>query len=114
LDPTINVLANPPGGGKVLLAGEHGLAPLAGPQPLGDAVDEQIDDGVAREIAFAEVLDSAHSRSVISLTAARDKSRLPVSSVNASSMSHVDRPRVKLGRQPLEFPRAPVQRCPHN
>jgi hypothetical protein len=35
---------------------------------------------------------SAHSRSAISLTAARYRSLRPVSSVNASSMSHVDKP----------------------
>jgi hypothetical protein len=36
---------------------------------------------------------SAHSRSVISLTAARLTKRRPASSVNASSMSRVDSPR---------------------
>ena len=35
---------------------EDGFPPLARPQPLGDAVDEQIDDGVLGEIALAEVL----------------------------------------------------------
>jgi len=44
-----SVLANPPGC-------EHGLTPLAGPQPLSDAVDEQVDDGGLGKIAFAEVL----------------------------------------------------------
>jgi len=37
----------------------------------------------------------AHSRSVISLTAARDSSLRPVSSANASSMPRVDRPRAQ-------------------
>ena len=70
LEPAINansdfasVLANPPGR-------EHGLPPLARPQPLGDAVDEQVDDGVLGKIALAEVLifgpqplgDLAHRR----------------------------------------------------
>jgi hypothetical protein len=31
-------------------------SPLTRPQPLGDAVDEQIDDGVLGKIAFAEAL----------------------------------------------------------
>ena len=35
---------------------EDGFPPLARPQPLGNAVDEQIDDGVHGEIALAEVL----------------------------------------------------------
>src|ERR1700722_12794666 len=43
---------------------------------------------------------SVHSFSVISLTAARDRSRPPVSSVNASSMSRVDRPRASRRRSP--------------
>ena len=40
------------------------------------------------------------SFSVISLTAARDRSRLPVSSVNVSSMSRVDRPGARKVRPP--------------
>ena len=38
---------------------------------------------------------SAHRRSLIPLAAARDRSRLPVSSVNASSMARLDRPRAE-------------------
>jgi hypothetical protein len=36
--------------------GEHRLARLAGPQPLGDAVDEQIDDVVLGQVAAGERL----------------------------------------------------------
>src|SRR6185312_15146753 len=43
------VLADAPGG-------QHSFATLARSQPLGDAVDEQVDDGVLGEIALAEVL----------------------------------------------------------
>ena len=58
-----SVLADAPGG-------EHCLAPLTRPKPLGDAVDEQVDDGVLGKIALAEVLvfgpqalgDLAHRR----------------------------------------------------
>ena len=73
---------------------EDGFPPLARPQPyLGDAVDEQIDDGVLGEIALAEVLVLGPKLLGDLLTAARDRSRLPLSSVNVSSMSRVDRPR---------------------
>ncbi len=57
-----SVFADPPGG-------EHRLAPPTRPQPLGDAVDEQLDDGVLGKIVLAEVLLFAHRRSVTSLTA---------------------------------------------
>ena len=58
-----SVLADAPGG-------QHRLAPLTWPKPLGDAVDEQVDDGVLGKIALAEVLifgpqplgDLAHRR----------------------------------------------------
>ena len=82
----MSVLADPP-------SCEDGFPPLARPQLLGDAVDEQIDDGVLGEIALAEVLVLGPKLRQIFTTAARDRSRLPVSSVNVSSMSRVDRPR---------------------
>ena len=47
----------------------------------------------SRRFGGSKQLPMAGSFSVISLTADRDRSRLPVSSVNASSMSRVDRPR---------------------
>ena len=57
---------------------------------------------------------SAHSFSVISLTAARDRSRRPVLSVKASSMSaRRQAPRVEFDRKPLEFPRASRKCRPH-
>jgi hypothetical protein len=56
------ILADPPGG-------QHSLPPLTRPQTLGDAVDEQVGDGMLGEIALAEVFYSAQSFSVISLTA---------------------------------------------
>ena len=65
------VLADAPGG-------QHRLAPLARTEPLGDAVDEQVDDRVLGKIALEKASYSAHSRSVISLTAARDRSLRPV------------------------------------
>jgi hypothetical protein len=62
--------------------GQNRFATLARPQPLGNAVDEQIDDGVFGEDTLAQVSSSANSRSVISLTAARDWSGLSVTLVN--------------------------------
>ena len=44
--------------------------PQTWPQPLGDAVDEEIDDVVLGQIAARDPSYSVHSRSVISLTAA--------------------------------------------
>ena len=80
------VLADAPGG-------DHRLARLAGAQPLGDAVDIEVDDRVLRQVALRERLvfrpqplaDLAHRR-------ARQQPAAG-SSLKASSMSRVDSPR---------------------
>ena len=38
--------------------GEHRLAPLPGPKPLGNAVDERIDDRLLRQIPLTRPCDS--------------------------------------------------------
>src|SRR6266545_7961112 len=62
-------------------------------QPLGEAVDEQIDHRKLGQIAAGNASYSAHSRSVISLTAVRFNSDRPRSSANSASISRVDSPR---------------------
>ena len=69
---------------------EHSLPFLSRTEAFGNAVNIEIGDRVLREIALGKGLVSAHSRSVISLTAARDKSLRPRTSVKPSSMSRVD------------------------
>jgi hypothetical protein len=102
-----SVLANPP-------RGQYRLAPLARPKPLGDAVDEQVDDGVLRKIAFAEILvfgpqpfgDLAHRRS-------RQKPSARLVGERILDIARRQTARVDLHRQPLEFPRASRQRRAH-
>jgi hypothetical protein len=101
-----SVLADAPGG-------QNRLTPLARPQPLGDAVDEQIDDGVLGEIALAEILvfdpqplgDLAHRRP-------RQKPLARLVGEGVLDVARRQAPRVKLDRQTLEFPRAPRKRRP--
>src|SRR5215831_8980261 len=77
---------DPPGG-------DHWLARAAGPQPLGNAVNKQVDDVELRQIAAREGLiflpqplrDLAYRRAAHQTP--------PSASVNAASMSRVDSPR---------------------
>jgi len=102
-----SVLADSPGG-------QNRFAPRARPQPLGDAVDEQIGDGVLGEAAFAEVLvlgpqllgDPAHRR-------ARQKPPAGLVGERVLDVARRQAARVKFDRQSLEFPRAPRKRSPH-
>ena len=102
-----SVLADAPGG-------QNRLAPLARPKPLGDAVDEQVDDGVLGKIALAEVLvlgpqrlgDLAHRRP-------RQKPSAGLVGERVLDVARRQAPRVELDRQPLEFPWPPRKRRPH-
>ncbi len=101
------VLADPPGG-------QNRFSPLARTQPLGDAVDKQVGHRVFGEIALAEVFvlgpqllgDLAHRR---------PRQKPPAGLVGKRVLDVAGRqaPRVKLDRQPLEFPRASRKRRPH-
>src|SRR6516165_2611266 len=62
-------------------------------QPLGEAVDEQIDHLELGQIGLANASYSAHSRCVISLTAVPLNGDRPRSSANSASISRVDSPR---------------------
>src|SRR5437660_11683703 len=62
-------------------------------QALGDPVDEQVDDVELGQVALANASYSAHSRSVISLTAVWLNRLRPSVSANSTSMSRVDSPR---------------------
>jgi hypothetical protein len=55
----------------VVLADERHLPRPAGAQPLGDTVDEEIDNAVLARVAPREASYPSQSRSVTSLTAAR-------------------------------------------
>ncbi len=78
------VLADPPGG-------QNRFSPLARPQPLGDAVDEQVGNRVLGEIAaVSEITEKLWAEYEDFCKPARDRSRRTVSSVKASSMSRVD------------------------
>jgi hypothetical protein len=115
LEPAINpsrtlrpILANAPGR-------QHRLAPLAWPKkPLGDPVDEQVDDGVLRKIAFAEILvfgpqpfgDLAHRRP-------RQKPSARLVGERVLDVARRQTACVEFRRQPFEFPRASRQRRAH-
>ena len=101
------ILADSPGG-------QHSLPPLTRSQTLGDAVDEQVGDGMLGEIALAEVFvlgpkllgDLAHRR---------PRQKPPAGLVGKRVLDVAGRQasRVKLDRQPLEFPRSSRKRRPH-
>jgi hypothetical protein len=102
-----SVLADAPGS-------QHSLTPLAWPKPLSDSVDEQVDDGVLRKIAFAEILvfgpqtlgDLAHRRP-------RQKPSTRLVGERILDVARRQTARVEFHRQPLEFPRASRQRRAH-
>ncbi len=93
---------------------EHRFAPLARMQPLGDAVDEQIDDRVLGKIALGKgfVLrpqpfgDLAHRRP-------RQKSLAGLVAEGVLDVARRQPARVKFDRQPFQFLRAPRKRRPH-
>ena len=89
-----SVLADPPGG-------QNRSAP-PGPAAAARRRHRRTDRQMAgsERSRLQKSSHSAHSRSVIPLAAARDRSRLPVSSVNASSMARLDRPRAWRLRPP--------------
>jgi len=72
---------------------QHCLAWLAQMQPLGNPVDKQVVTSNSVRSRLANASYSAHSRSVISLTALRLSRLRPSVSVNTASMSRVESPR---------------------
>jgi len=91
--------------------GEHRFAPLARRQPLGDAVDEQIDDVMLGKITLAKGLilrpqpfrDLAHRRP-------RQQSLGRLVGERVLDVARRQSPRVKFDRQPLQLLRAPRKR----
>ena len=90
------------------------LAPLTRPEPLGDAVDEQVDDGVLGKIALAEAFvfgpqpfgDLAHR-------SPRQKPAAPLVGERVLDVARRQTPRIELDRQTLERLGPPQKRRPH-